>query len=103
MKYTVTSKTSFLKYYYLADQTDITLYTNEVYYSRSDISQIQKISNEKASLKIVYLITIVLASLSMISIVAFTIILRIKSKRKTRELNDTLISSVSDGSLISNP
>ncbi len=66
------------------EPAELNLYTNEIYYSRSDVSAIQKIVDEKSSLKVVYLILIVFASLSMISIVVFTVILRIKSKRKAR-------------------
>jgi hypothetical protein len=94
VKYTVSSAAPFLKYYPGASTAERPIFDCEVYYSREDVSSISEIVDTKEALRTVYIITIVLASLSMISIVAFAVLLRIKSKNGGRaELNDTLITS----------
>jgi hypothetical protein len=70
-----------------------------VYYSRGDVSAIVEISSEQASLRLVYIVTIVLASLSMISIVVLAIIYTLKRRGRGKELNDTLISSEAGSSI----
>ncbi len=94
MKYTVSSPAPFLKYYPGASTAERPIFDCEVYYSREDVSSISDIVDMKEGLRMVYIVTIVLASLSMISIVVFAVLLRIKSKSGARkELNDTMISS----------
>ena len=101
MKYTVSSPASFLKYYPNASTAERPIFDCEVYYSRKDISAIAEIADAKSTLRGVYILTIVLASLSMISIVVFALILRVKNRGKASELNDTLISS--EGSSLISP
>jgi hypothetical protein len=69
------------------------LYDTEIIFSRSDVENINKIVELQDSLNLVYIITIVLASLSMVSIVVFSVLYKIKSKKSRNDLNDTLISS----------
>jgi hypothetical protein len=57
------------------------------------VENINKIVELQDSLNLVYIITIVLASLSMVSIVVFSVLYKIKSKKSRNDLNDTLISS----------
>ncbi len=69
------------------------LYETEISFSRKDVDNINKIVELQGSLNLVYIITIVLASLSMVSIVVFSVLYKIKSKKSRNDLNDTLISS----------
>ena len=69
------------------------LYEAEIRFSRKDVDNINKIVELQGSLNLVYIITIVLASLSMVSIVVFSVLYKIKSKKSRNDLNDTLISS----------
>lgn len=69
------------------------LYETEISFSRKDVDNINKIVELQGSLNLVYIITIILASLSMVSIVVFSVLYKIKSKKSRNDLNDTLISS----------
>lgn len=70
-------------------------------YSRQNVSALAEIADQKAALRTVYIVTIVLASLSMISVVVLAIVSRLKGKKGVeRELNDTLITSEATSSSI---
>lgn len=77
----------------MAPEGKLKLYETEISYSRKDVDNINKIVELQSSLNLVYIITIVLASLSMVSIVVFSVLYKIKSKKSRNDLNDTLISS----------
>lgn len=52
-----------------------------------------EIGTEKAALRTVYIVTIILASLSMVSVVVLAILARIRGRKGERDFNETLVTS----------
>ena len=75
------------------------LYSAEVSYIRNDVDSIKAIGEQKEIMRSVYIATIVLASVSMISVAAFALLYRIRVKKTEAQLQDTLLSS-QGGSLV---
>jgi hypothetical protein len=94
IKYTVSSKPFYTEYLQKNTTSTFPLYQGEIYYKNDDTQSIVQISKDEQSLKVMFLMGIILSSLFILIFIAMLILYRKARKgNKFGEQNKSLMSS----------